>query len=103
MAAGIAIGAIVDLVGMEYFMNGFGSSVDIGEEAVAVFVGDVDDLTDMILICDDAAAAMALLLEENQLADIEIADLDSKRVEQLAAFAIAAVCSFDCLMHDISS
>ena len=36
MAAGIAIGTVIDLVGMERLVDRFGSPVDITEEGIAL-------------------------------------------------------------------
>lgn len=63
----------------------------VRHERVALLVGEVDDLADVILVRDDAAAGVALLLEENQRADAQLADDDAERIEQFAARTIAAI------------
>lgn len=67
MASGIAIGAIVNLVRIEYFVDCLCGPVHVREEAAAVLVGNINDFTDMVLIRDDAAAAVALLFEQYEL------------------------------------
>ena len=48
----------------------------------------------MILVCNDAAPRMALLLEQNQRADAQVANVNAESVEQFAAHAVAAVLVF---------
>ena len=94
VAAGVAVGAIVDLLGRKGGVDGLGGAVHIGKVGVALLVGDVHDLADVILIGHDAAARMALLLEEDQLGDAQISDEDAEGVEQFALHAVAAVAVF---------
>ena len=81
-------------------MNGFGSSVDIRDEAAALLVGQINDLADIFLVSNDAPSGMALFLEQDELADIEFTDLDAERCEQFSALAVAAVLSDNCRFHD---
>ena len=48
----------------------------------------------MILVGNDHSAGMALLLEQDQLAHVQIADFDAKASQNLAAHAVAAVAVF---------
>ena len=91
VAARVAIRAIVELIRVEGGMNRLRRARHVCHERVALLVGEVDDLADVILVRDDAASGVALLLEENQRADVQLADDDAERIEQLAARAIAAI------------
>ena len=91
MAAGIAVCAVVDLVGMEGRVDGLGTAVNIGELGVALLIGEVDKLADVILVGHDAAAGMALLPEEDQRGNFQVADHDAECIQQFAAHAVAAV------------
>jgi len=94
MTAGVAIGAVVDLLGRECRVDGLGSAVDVGKVGIALLVRDVDDFADVILISHDAAARMALLLEEDELGDAQVADEDAESIQQFAFHAVAAVAVF---------
>ena len=94
VAAAVAVGAVVDLVGMEGLVQGVGSLVHVGEVGVAILVGDVDHLRNVILVGHDDTAGMALLLEQDELADAQVADLDAEAGQDLAAHAVAAVAIF---------
>ena len=94
VAAAVAVGAVVDLVGMEGLVDGAGSLSHIGEEGVALLVGDVHQLGNMILVGHDDTAGMALLLEQDQLRDLQVADLDAEAGQDLAAHAVTAVAIF---------
>ena len=85
---------ILDLVGIKGPVQGVGGLVHVGEVGVAVRVGDVDHLGDVVLVGHDDAAGMALLLEQDELADAQAADLDAEFGQRLAAHAVAAVAVF---------
>jgi len=91
VAAGITVCTVVDLVGRESGMDGLGSTVDIGKEGVAILVADVHDLTDVILVSNDAAAGMALLLEQVQRAYAQVADIDAESSKGFAVYAVSAI------------
>ena len=91
VAARVAIRAVVELIRMKGGVNRLCRARHVRHECVALLVGEVDNLADVILVRDDAAARVALLLEENQRADAQLADDDAERIEQLAARAIAAI------------
>jgi len=106
VAAAVAVGTVVDLVGMECLVQGVCSLVHIGKVGVAVLVGDVDHLGDMVLVGHDDATGMALLLEQDELADAQVTDLDAEAGKDLAAHAVAAVAIFHwndplCFVFDI--
>jgi hypothetical protein len=54
---------------MECRMDGLRGPGYIGEERIPLFITEVGHFTDMILIGYDAAAGMALFLEQDQHAD----------------------------------
>ena len=56
VTAGIAIGAIVHLVGVECIVDCLCGTVYIGEEGIAFFLADVNDFADMVFADNDAAA-----------------------------------------------
>ena len=91
VAAGVAVSTIVDLVGIDCGVESRGSAVNIGEESVAVFVADVDDFADVILISYDAAAGMALLLEQVQGADAQVANIDAESSKGFTVYAVSAI------------
>ena len=91
MTAGIAISAVIDLVGVKGGVDGLGSAVDVSEESVAVFIADVHDFTDVILVSHDAAAGMALLLEQVQRAHAQVANVNAESSKGLAVYAISAI------------
>ena len=78
VAARVAVGAVVELLGVEGRVDGLGGAVHVGKERVALRLRDVGDLAHMVLVGHDAAAGMALLLEEDELAHAQIADLDAE-------------------------
>ena len=94
VAAAVAVGTVVDLVGMEGLVDGIGSLSHIGEEGVALLIGDVDQLGNMVVVSHDDAAGMALLLEQDQLRNAQITDLDAEAGQDVAAHAVAAVAVF---------
>ena len=53
MAAAIAVGTVVDLIGMECLMDGLCGGGHIGKEEVTLFITDVHQLRHMILVCHD--------------------------------------------------
>ena len=91
MVAGIAVSAVVHLLGGEGGVDGLGGAVHVGKEGVAVFIADVDDLADVILVSHDAAAGVALLLEQVQGADAQVADVNAESSKGLAVYAISAI------------
>jgi hypothetical protein len=48
----------------------------------------------MILVGHDDTAGMALLLEQDQLRDLQVADLDAETGQDFAAHAVTAVAIF---------
>lgn len=96
MAAGITVCAVIYLVGVEDLMYSICSLCNVSKEAVTLLVADVDYLADMLVICDDTSAGVALLLKENEPADIEVANLYTKLCKRFAADAIAAIGIFRC-------
>ena len=74
MAAAIAISAVVHLIRVEGGVDGLRCAGHIGKEGVPVLLADVHQLAHMVLIGHDAAAGVALLLEEDQRADAQLAD-----------------------------
>ena len=94
MAAAVPVGPVIHFVGMKYLVNGLCRPGHIGEKGVPVFLADVNQFADVILIGDNSAPGMALLLEQNQRADAQIADINSKGVLQFPSHTIAAVLVF---------
>ena len=88
---------------MEYLVDCLCRFVHIGKEPVSLLVTDIDDLAHMILVSHDAASALALLLKEDQLADIQFTNLDAELCEQFPTLAIATIFAFDCCIHVIIS
>ena len=91
VAAGIAVSAVVDLVGVESSVDGFGGAIHIGKEGIAVFVADVDDLADVIFVGHDAAAGMALLFEQEQGTHAQVANMNAESSKGLAVYAVSAI------------
>ena len=58
VAACVAIGAVVDLLGVEGFMKGAGCIGYVGKEEIALLLADVYDLAYVILICYDYSAQL---------------------------------------------
>ena len=94
VAAAVSVGAVVDLVGMEGLMDGLGRGGNVLEERRPVLGGNVHQLADMVLVGHDDAAGMALLLEQDQLAHLQVADLDAEARQDLAAHAVTAFAVF---------
>ena len=94
MAAAVAIGAVVYLIGVEYLVDGIGSSGHVSKEQVPLLIRNIHQFGNMILVCYDHTAGVALLLEEEQLADLQVADLDAEFCQRLAADTVAAIAVF---------
>lgn len=94
VAAGIAIGAVVDLTGSKSLVQSLGGLVYIGKESVAVFLADVHDLADMVLVSYDHPAGLALLLKKDQAAYPKVADIDAELLQQFAPHTVATVLIF---------
>ena len=94
VAATVTVCAVVDLVGMEDLVNGLCCGGNVSEEQVALFVGDIDQLGNMVLVSHDDTAGVALLLEQDQLGNLQIADLDAEAGQNVAAHAVTAVAIF---------
>ncbi len=99
VTAGIAVGTVVDFVRMEHLVDGIGSSGYIFKEQGALLGSQVHQLADVILISNDHTAGMALLLKQDQLAHLQIADLDAETGQDFAAHAITTILIF----HNFSS
>ena len=48
----------------------------------------------MVLVGHDDTAGMALLFEQDQLADLQVADLDAELGQRLAAHTVTAIAIF---------
>ena len=83
VAAGVAIGPVVDFVGVEGGVEGLGHPIHVGKEGAALRVGELRHVTGVLLIGHDAAAGVALLLEKHQHAGLQVADVDAEAVQQL--------------------
>ena len=94
MAAAVAVSTVVDLIGGECLVDGVCCSGNVFEEQSALFGVDVHQLGNVILVSHDHAAGMALLLEQDQLRDLQVADLDTETSQDLAAHAVTAVAIF---------
>ena len=94
MAAAVTVGTIIDFVGMECLVQGLGCGGNIFKEERPFLRSDVHQFADMILVSHNDPAGVALLLEQNQLADLQITDFDAEACQNLAAHAIAAVVVF---------
>ena len=94
MAAAVAVGAVVDLVRVEGFVDGIGRGGHVLKEGSPVLGGNVHQLRDVVLVCNDHPAGMALLLEQDQLGDLQVTDLDAEARQNFAAHAVAAVAVF---------
>ena len=62
-----------------------------GAKLAALGLADLHDLPHVVLVSHDAAAGMALLLEQNQLAHAQVTDLDAEGGQGRAAHTVAAV------------
>ena len=91
MAAGVSVGTVVELLGMEGCVDRLRSAGYVFNKSRTFFGADIDDLADMISVGDNAAPWMALLAKENQFAHGELADEDTEDVEQFAAHTVAAL------------
>ena len=63
MATTISISPVIHFAGMKCLMNCLGSPGHIGETGVPIFLTDVNQFADMILIGDNSAPGMALFFE----------------------------------------
>lgn len=75
-------------------MQCIGCSGYILKEQCPFLSGDIHQLRNMVLIGNDHTAGMTLLLKEDQLADLQIADLDAKARQDLATHTITAILIF---------
>ena len=91
VAAGVPVGAVVDLVRLEGLVQRPCGAHHICQKGVALFVGDIYDLADMILISHNAAAGVALLLKEDQIAHTQMADRDTELVQEGASGAVSTI------------
>ena len=91
MAAGVSVGAVIELLGVENRVDRLRSAGYVFQEGRALLDADIDDLADVIFVGDDAASGVTLLAEEDQLAHGEVADGDAVGVEQFAAHTVAAL------------
>ena len=94
VAAAVAVGAVVDLVGREGLVQSVCSLGHVGKVGVALLFADVHQLRNVILVGHDDTAGVALLLEQDELADAQVTDLDAETSQDLAAHAVAAVTIF---------
>ena len=60
----IAICAIVDLLGIESLLHCSGHLGDIGHKGITVFIGELVEVIDMILVCHETTSVISLLLKQ---------------------------------------
>ena len=84
----VAIGAIVDLLGIEGTLHGTGSLSNIGHKVVALLVVELVEVIDMVVITYKATSAIGLLLEEEEAGHTKMANLDHEIVQSLSVGAI---------------
>ena len=94
VAAAVAVGTVVDLIRMESLVNSPGGSGNVRHKRVPLLFADVHQLADVVLIGYNDPAGVALLLEENQLAHVQVADFDAEARQNFTAYAVAAVAVF---------
>ena len=66
MTAGIPVCAIIHLVGMEHFVDRTGSLCHICKKCITLLIRQLDHLADMLIMRQDQAARMTLLLKNIQ-------------------------------------
>ena len=94
MAAGITVSTIIYFVGVKSFMDRIGSFYNICHKTIAFFFADIDDFTYMIFVSYDYSSRFALFFKKNQLAYIQITNLNTKLIQQLSSCAVCAICIF---------
>jgi len=87
----VAVGTVVDLLGVEGFLHGTGHLGHVGHEGVAVVVAELVQVVHMVLVGHEAAATVGLLLEEEGARDAQRGKLDHQIVEGLIVLAVQAL------------
>ena len=85
VAACITVCAVVYLFGVECLMESSCGVGNVCEEQIALLLGNIYDLAYVILVCYYYSAGLGLLLKEDEAADTEVADVNSKLIEKLAS------------------
>ena len=94
VTAAVTVGTVIDFIRMEGLVDRIGCSGDIFKEHGAFFCADIHQLTDVILIGNNDTAGMALLFKQNQLTDLQVANLNSEACKDVATHAITTITIF---------
>lgn len=84
----VAVGAIVDLLGIEGTLHSAGSLSDVGHKVVTLLVVEFIEVVDMMVITYKATSAIGLLLEKEETGHTKMANLDHEIVQSLIVGAI---------------
>ena len=81
----VAISAIVDFLGIEGTLHGTGYLSYIGHEVVALLVVEHVKVVDVTIVCNEAAAMVGLLFEEEKTGNTEVTNLNHEILECVGA------------------
>ena len=88
MAEFVAVGSIVDLLGIEGTLHSTGSLSYIGHKVITLLVVEFVEVVDMVVVAYKATSAIGLLLEKEETGHTKMANLDHEIVQGLIVGAI---------------
>ena len=96
----VAVGAKVDLVGVERLVQRGGNVTDVGHKGSRVFLGHARNVVDMLLGGNDHTALVALLLKQDELAGGQVEHGDAKSIDERIIGPAHAIRAIGVLFHD---
>ena len=96
----VAVGAKVDLVGVERLVQRGGNVADVGHKGSRVFLGHARNVVDMLLGGNDHTALVALLLKQDELAGGQVEHGDAKSIDERIIGPAHAIRAIGVLFHD---
>ncbi len=96
VTAGITVSAVVNLLGSKGLVKGICRAANVSHKCVSFLLGNVYDLTDVILVSYDHSAGLGLLLKQDQIGNGKGTDVNAELIQKLAAHAICAILIFHC-------
>src|SRR5699024_9520822 len=91
MTASVSVGAIIYFIRMKSFVESSGCLGHICHKTIPFLITDIHDLTYMVFIGHNTPSRFTLLLKQDQLAHVQIADLNAEFIQQFPSHTICAI------------